>query len=250
MDTCNSYIDDDVRKGDDIPSCQQANQIFYSQGGVHGGPLGDTSCAEKVTGQWSYFHPTHKHWHSSSVYEFTLHNAVPCDGGLCPEPTPLDRTNKITFCLIDWVSATKNNGNNGNNNTNNGNLMTNSQRVYFDCESADSIQGISTGWMDQYHHALDGMDFDITPYLSGLLEEDSADFFVVATANSECHYWETDYDNNIAFVGIRVTKKGNGGNFAVNEIENSKSNTCCWDPQGKNPSLRQDHMCGEGLSNH
>ena len=47
---------------------------------------------------------------------------------------------KTTFCLIDWIKLEGNSKNNA--------------RMYTDCKP-DAPQGLSPGWLDQYHHALE-----------------------------------------------------------------------------------------------
>eukprot|EP00956_Cyclotella_meneghiniana_P043701 scaffold284192_cov83-Cyclotella_meneghiniana.AAC.3 len=160
-----------------------------------------------------------------------------------------------TQALASNVAAAKNNGNNGNSN------KDNQQRFYWDCESHDSILGLSPGFLDQYHHSLDGMDFNMSPYIDYLSEEECLDFFVVVTVNGQCKYWESNYDDNVAYRGIRVCKKGNGKSFnwhvdIIGEEEmldgstvSYDSNTCCWDPNGLDTQLYQPHLCGEDISN-
>jgi hypothetical protein len=253
VEFCNSVIEADERDGQDVPACQQAIQYTY-QKGKKGGVVGDTACQALLTNGWSYFHAAHNHWHASSIYEFTLVPAEVCTSspsGLCPGNETLLRSNKVTYCLVDSVSVEKNNGNSGNTNTNNGNGATNSERIYWDCATQFSIQGLSVGWMDQYHQALPGMDFDITSYLANVPSyQKTLDFFVVATANPDCFYWEEDFSDNVAFVGVRVFRSGNGGNWGIKIISGTNSDTCCWDSTGANPLLYQEHLCGEGISNH
>jgi hypothetical protein len=101
------------------------------------------------------------------------------------------------------------------------------------------------------------MDFEMSNLVDFLAEEACRDFFVVVTVNSDCKYWESNYDDNVAYRGIQVCKKGNGKSFnwQVDIIGEEgdfsyDSNTCCWDPEGKDPSMYQPHLCGEDISNH
>jgi hypothetical protein len=99
--------------------------------GLNNGVKGDEPAFTLATDSWSFYHATHKHWHASNIYEFTLHDVEFEEGTGKPVPSsePLAKSNKVTFCLIDYVSATKNNGNMGNDNGDN------VQRYYWDCES-------------------------------------------------------------------------------------------------------------------
>jgi hypothetical protein len=251
---CNSVIDEDERDGEDVPACLRTVQTLHLAG--EHGPDGYDACGSQITEAWSYYHAAHNHWHSTSIYQYAIHAAVLCEdgSGLCPGEEELARSNKVTFCLIDYVSLIGNNGNNGNGNggENNGNDNINLQKVYWDCESQDSILGISVGFLDQYHHSLDGMDVEISnlPGIAELGPGQYKDYFIVSQANPDCHFIESDYTNNVGYVGIRIGMKGKGGNLNVEYIPGTESDTCCWDPRGQDPTLRNDALCGLGLSNH
>ena len=120
--TCNSLIPAKQRAYEDAPQCQQSMQNFFPDGS-QGTPAGGETCtASRNTGSYSYFHADHNHWHASNIYEFSLHGAQYDSvlGKKVPSPTPLFDSNKVTYCLIDWVALISNNGNNGNTNVNNG----------------------------------------------------------------------------------------------------------------------------------
>lgn len=257
---CNSRIPAVQRYYEDAVDCQESYQNIYKPG-ENNGIKGDEPAFSMATDSWAFYHATHKHWHASNIYEFTLHDVEfdPDTGKPTPSPRPLAASNKVTFCLIDYVAAVKNNGNLGNDNG------ENQLRYYWDCESHQSKLGISPGFLDQYHHALDGMDFDMDPFVNFLDVDACRDFFVVVTVNGECKYWESNYDDNVAYRGIRVCKKGNGKSFnwhvnvigeesiqtldGKNELHQYDSNTCCWDPEGKDHEMFQPHLCGEDISN-
>ena len=65
-----------------------------------------------------------------------------------------------TFCLIDWYKLDDN--------------APTTERTYWDCET--SYQGISPGWVDQYHQELEGQQIDLT----------GAPVGVVKVAHSPC----------------------------------------------------------------
>jgi hypothetical protein len=96
---------------------------------------------------------------------------------------------KITFCLIDWYALV-------------GNAPT-PKREFWDC--ATSYQGISVGWVDQYHHSLYGQSLDLTDV------PDGDDYYFVSTANPLRAFLEKDYGNNTAWVkfGLRSQDAGN-----------------------------------------
>ena len=86
------------------------------------------------------YHPAHKHFHISDVSSFEVH-ANSKDG-----PVIGASAGKVTSCLIDWVRLEGNSPDN--------------ERGYSSCDSG--VQGISPGWVDQYHMALEGQSIDIT----------------------------------------------------------------------------------------
>jgi len=136
---------------------------------------------EKVAGTFA-FHPEHNHWHIGDVALFEVRQGSPTGplvGGLAV---------KTTFCLIDWYTLE-------------GNSPT-SERVFFDCYT--SFQGISPGWVDQYHQALDGQELDLT----GIPNAD--DYYLVSTANFTGRFLESDYTNNVAWVKFRLYQDSNG----------------------------------------
>ena len=98
---------------------------------------------------------------------------------------------KTTFCLIDWVKL-QGSSTSGKNTT----------RVYFDC--AGAFHGVSVGWTDQYHHATDGQDLDITGVVGG------QEYFLVSTTNSDGRFWEQDKTNNAAWQGFMVSRDSKG----------------------------------------
>jgi hypothetical protein len=140
---------------------------------------------EYTTSQFEY-HPAHKHFHIAEVTAMELYLA---DGPDDTEPTT--KTNvvghKVTTCLIDWVKIDDNSPNN--------------QRAYSDCNG--QFQGVSPEWMDQYHHALEGQELDVTNVPSGY-------YFIVITANPEHNFIEKDFANNQSWVLVYYDNDDNG----------------------------------------
>lgn len=156
------------------------------------------------------FHPAHNHWHVGGVAEFevraSLGAAAPGSadiGDILQNAHGAAVSVKTTFCLIDWIRL--------DGNTSSG---SKSDRVYFDCFG--DHQGISAGWVDQYHHSTDGQQLDITGAPHGR-------YYLVSTANAEGAFLESDYTNNSAWVAfdLRRESKGNakiaivGDSFSV-----------------------------------
>jgi hypothetical protein len=136
--------------------------------------------AEFVVSEFE-FHPEHNHWHINDVARFEVRSGSPT-GSLVGNASV-----KVTFCLIDWYKLE-------------GNSPTR-DRTYFDC--AGDYQGISVGWVDQYHQSLEGQNLDITGAPPGL-------YYLVSTTNPDGAFVEKDLSNNIAWVGFMLSRDSNG----------------------------------------
>ena len=146
------------------------------------------------------FHPAHNHWHIGDVAQFEVHKGKP-DGPLVGGISV-----KTTFCLIDWYKLDDN--------------APNKERVFFEC--ATSFQGVSTGWVDQYHQSLEGQSVDLT----GVPE--AGDYFLVSTSNPARRFVESDYENNSAWVKFGLERASNGNRkIAVKEHSPCDSPSMC-----------------------
>ncbi len=128
------------------------------------------------------FHPAHNHWHIGDVALFEIRKGSPTGkivGG---------NSIKTTFCLIDWYKLVDN--------------APSSERVFFDCYT--SFQGISSGWVDQYHQSTEGQQLDLTGVAN------ANDYYLVSTANYTGRYAELDRGNNSAWVKFRLYSDSNG----------------------------------------
>jgi hypothetical protein len=95
---------------------------------------------------------------------------------------------KTTFCLIDWYKLEDN--------------APASERIFFDCYT--SYQGISAGWVDQYHQATTGQQVDLTGV------PNANDYYLVSTANAAGVFLEQNYTNNTAWVKFTLSQSSNG----------------------------------------
>ena len=161
--------------------------------------------SERLASQYAY-HPAHNHWHLGDVALFEVRR------GSVTGPVVSGNSIKVTFCLIDWYRLE------GNTNTN--------DRGFFDCET--SYQGISAGWVDQYHHALEGQRLDLTG------APNDTDLYLVSAANFAGRFLETTTKNNTAWVRFRLAQESNG-NRKLTVLGNSP----CESPA----------MCGVGVPN-
>jgi hypothetical protein len=146
--------------------------------------------SESVAGVYEY-HPAHHHWHIGDIALFEVRQGSPTG------PIVGGNSIKTTFCLIDWYRL-------------DGNAST-SERTFFDCFA---IQGIASGWVDQYHHATDGQQVLLTDV------PDGDDYYLVSTANYARTFVETDYTNNTAWVKFTLTSDSSG-NRKVTVIDHS-----------------------------
>jgi Lysyl oxidase len=151
------------------------------------------------------FHPAHNHWHIDRVAQFEIRHAL--DDGTRGRFGAVfsNQSIKTTFCLIDVVKLE------GNSHT--------TERTYWDC-FADAVQGISSGWGDQYHHSLEGQELNITNARPGI-------YYVVSISNPDGNFLEETQANNTAWTSFRLTRDSQG-NAKVAEIAHSAcSGTLC-----------------------
>lgn len=134
------------------------------------------------------YHPAHKHFHIAAVSSYELYTA---DGSNDNDPSNNVATGigaqKVTFCLIDWVKISGNSPNN--------------QRAYSSCDG--DFQGVSPGWMDQYHQSLEGQELNVTNLPTGY-------YFVVLTSNPEHHFIESNFNNNISWTLLHYINDNKG----------------------------------------
>ncbi len=128
------------------------------------------------------FHAEHDHWHIDRVARFEIRSGSPTG------PIVGGNSIKVTFCLIDWYKLDDN--------------PAHTEVSYFHC-GADR-QGISPGWVDQYHQATAGQALDITGMRAG-------HYYLVSTSNPDGNFVEADYTNNTAWVSFTL-QRPNGGN--------------------------------------
>jgi hypothetical protein len=186
----------------DKNSPQKANQQFLD---ANGNVVATCSTASE-----SVYHPAHKHFHISGVASFEVHSKSA--GG----PLKGESLGKVTSCLIDWVRLDGNSPDN--------------ERGYSSCDSG--VQGISPGWVDQYHMALEGQSIDITGMPVGT-------YYLVSKANPgdkanpDGFFFEKKLDNNEAWVRFILLSDSNGNR----KIEITGHSPCA------------DGLCGEDFPN-
>ena len=117
---------------------------------------------------------------------------------------------KVTSCLIDWIRLEGNSPDN--------------ERGYSSCDSG--VQGVSPGWVDQYHMALEGQSIDITHANPGI-------YYLVSKANPKGFFIEDDYNNDEAWVKFDL-KRDSSGNPKITIVDHS---ACT------------DGLCGEDFPN-
>jgi hypothetical protein len=147
--------------------------------------------SERVATVFEY-HPTHNHWHTGQVALFEVRKGSPSG------PVVGGNSLKVGFCLIDLVKLDGN--------------APQKERIFWDCET--SYQGISAGWIDQYHQSTDGQQVDITGV------PNANDYYLVSTSNPDGVFVEQWTDNNTAWVKFSLTA-GSKGNRKVTVLATS-----------------------------
>jgi hypothetical protein len=147
------------------------------------------------------FHPEHHHWHIADVALYEVRVALDDGhggsyGDVVANVHDFANSVKTTFCLIDWYQLDSNSNRN--------------ERVYWDCTAG--LQGIQSGWVDQYHHSLPDQNIDVAGVPAGT-------YYLLSTANPEGSYAESDYTNNSAWVSFTLRRVG--GNAKLVEIDHS-----------------------------
>jgi hypothetical protein len=137
--------------------------------------------SESVAGTF-LFHPEHNHWHIGYIALFEVRKGSPTG------PIVGNNSIKTTFCLIDWYKLDDN--------------APSAERVFFDCYT--SFQGISTGWVDQYHQSTSGQQVDLTGV------PDADDLYLVSTSNHAGIFAESDRANNTAWVRFSLSSDSKG----------------------------------------
>ena len=135
---------------------------------------------QKVVSEFE-FHEQHNHWHINGIALFEVR------AGSVTGPIVGNNSIKTTFCLIDWYKLEDN--------------SPTKERKYFECNGA--LQGISPGWVDQYHQSVDGQQLDITGVPVGI-------YYLVSRANPDQVFIEQDLNNNTAWVAFKLTRDSNG----------------------------------------
>lgn len=151
------------------------------------------------------FHETHNHWHIANVGSFKIcryedfvsgKGKSSIDSG-CP-PAELPETGhaigvKFTFCLIDWYKLGDNSP------------TSDDTRNFWDC--ATGFQGITPQWVDQYHHATEGQDIEISGLPAGR-------YVLVSTVNENLFrkplFQEMDTGNNTSWAVFDLLRESEG----------------------------------------
>ncbi len=170
---------------------------------------------EEVVSTFEY-HPAHNHWHIGDVALFEVRNARDNGhggdiGGVVTNDRGESQSIKTTFCLIDSYRLDDN--------------APTKERGYWDCYTG--YQGISPGWVDQYHQATVGQQLDLTGAPEGV-------YYLVSTSNPAGVFLETDPANNTAWTSFWL-RRDSKGNPKITLIDHS----ACESPG----------MCGERSTN-
>jgi hypothetical protein len=193
-----------------------AYQDIWSKIGGASDPTASIVCSVAAT-QFE-FHPAHNHWHIGSVAQFSVNKANDNGTGGALGPVYVNNLGiaqsfKTTFCLIDWVKIDDN--------------KKTPEVTYWACDRTAPYQGVSVGWIDQYHHSLEGQEVDLTGAPVGI-------YYLQVNVNDEGKFIESSRANNIAWRSFSLTRDSNG-NAKITPISTSP--------------CAPVNMCGEALPN-
>jgi len=165
--------------------------IWSSEAGI-ADPAGQIVCSFPTTE--FEFHPTHNHWHIGSVASFSVVHALDdgFGGGLGPvvvNDQGIAQSFKTTFCLIDWVKIDA--------------KKKTPDVTYWACDRTAPYQGVSVGWIDQYHHSLEGQEVDLTGAPAGV-------YYLRVDVNDEGTFVESTNADNLAWRSFSLSRDSNG----------------------------------------
>jgi hypothetical protein len=142
----------------------------------------------------SIFHPAHNHWHQNGVAMFAVRASL--------EGPAIGATGyKTTFCLVDLDKLGGTKG---------------SERVYWECNG--DLQGISSGWGDEYHHSTQGQELDVTGLPAG-------EYYLTHDADPDQHWLESSDVDNRSWVKFRLSRKGANPEVTVIDSFGFEGNT-------------------------
>ena len=193
-----------------------AIQDIWNKVGGASDPTASIVCSVATT-QFE-FHPAHNHWHIGSVARFAVQKATDNGtgggvGAVYVNDRGVAQSFKTTFCLIDWIKIDDNSKTPG--------------RTYWACDRTAPYQGVSVGWIDQYHHSLEGQEVDLTGAPVGI-------YYLTVNVNDEGLFLESTGANDFSWASFRLTRDSNG-NPKIALIGHSP----CGSP----------NLCGEALPN-
>ncbi len=159
----------EIRGGAVSGSTQKVYQRIYN---THGG------YSTRLAGTFVY-HPEHGHTHFEDFSDYKLRQIIGTDG----VGEILAKTEKVSFCLIDWT-------------TYNSRLANYSSRPrYNSCGS--TVQGISVGWADIYESYLPGQWIDVTDIPAG-------QYWLESTADPKNYLRESNESNNTTRIKVTL----------------------------------------------
>jgi hypothetical protein len=164
------------------------------------------------------FHAAHNHWHIGSVAQFGVHRALDdgtggAIGAAYVNDLGIAQSFKTTFCLIDWVKIDA--------------KKKTPDLTYWACDRTAPYQGVSVGWIDQYHHSLEGQEIDLTGAPIGV-------YYLRIHANDDGVFVESNTANNVSWRSFALSRDSQG-NPKITPISTSP--------------CAPTNMCGESLPN-
>jgi hypothetical protein len=136
-------------------------------------PVIDTAGEPTPTG-CMLFHPTHDHWHFAASARYVLHPPG--------SPQPIVSSDKVSFCMRDSDPLPG---------------AETGPETYGEC-TRDSVQGISTGWLDVYEARLDGQALPLPPDLP------DGPYCLQITVDPYSLLRESQENDNVSIAGVQI----------------------------------------------
>ncbi|MFM9052515.1 MAG: T9SS type A sorting domain-containing protein [Bacteroidota bacterium] len=170
------------------------------------------------------YHPTHGHLHVDNWGTYTLRTEDP------NEPNPLNwpiigAGTKLAFCVMDYgncggASYQDHCLDTAGNSMNGASFFPNYGLGGGSYNCSQSVQGISSGYLDIYWTSLDGMWIQIPPGTC------NGNYWIVTEVDPNGFFLEEYENNNVYASPVTLTRQSTGPNASTIAVDNSKTTIC------------------------
>jgi len=138
------------------------------------------ACTERVDVGDFIFHVQHQHWHFEDYALYELRTVLPDAMPDIDDDALVASSGKVSFCLMDFERK-----------------RAAKPPTEDPFDRTGVLQGISPGWDDTYESYLAGQQIVIDDVPDGI-------YSIVVTANPARRILETSYEDNVAWVNVRI----------------------------------------------